>query len=88
VLGREVGPGYHEQGQDENKEDFTVEGLPYRQTRIAFPDDSGAYIGTDRFVFVRSKVRLVYLLPVRPRNVIQMGLFSFCCPPGLLRYLM
>lgn len=60
--------GYEqERGEEqENEADVTVEELPYRQTRIALPDDSVAYFGTDRFVFVRSKVRLVHLLLVRP----------------------
>jgi hypothetical protein len=65
--------GCHEQQQEqeqENEDDFTVKELPYRQTRIALPDDTDAYFGTDRIVFVRSKVSLVYLLLVRPRNVI------------------
>jgi hypothetical protein len=69
----EDGRGCHEQQleqEQENEDDFTVKELPYRQTRIALPDDSDAYFGTDRIVFVRSKVRLVYLLLFGPRNVI------------------
>ncbi|KAH9993564.1 hypothetical protein BJV77DRAFT_350632 [Russula vinacea] len=42
-------------GYDEESEiDFTVEELPYRQTRSTLLDDSDAYFGTDRIVFVRS----------------------------------
>ena len=65
--------GSHEQRQEqaqENEDDFTVKELSYRQRRITLPDDTDVYFGTDRIVFVRSKVRLVYLLLVRPRNVI------------------
>ena len=67
----EGGCGFHgyeqERGEgQENETDVTVEELPYRQTRIALSDDSVAYFGTDRFVFVKSKVRLVHLLLVLP----------------------
>lgn len=64
--------------EEESEVDFTVEELPYRQTRSTLLDDSDAYFGTDRIVFVRSMVRLVYLLAGSdPRNVILTGHLFF-----------
>ena len=54
---RKRGECGHEE-QESEVVDFTVEELPYRQTRSTLLDDSDAYFGTDRIVFVRSMVRV------------------------------
>jgi hypothetical protein len=54
---RKRGECGHEE-QESEVVDFTVEELPYRQTRSTLLDDSDPYFGTDRIVFVRSMVRV------------------------------
>jgi hypothetical protein len=59
----ESGHGCREQepvdeDEDVDEDDVTVKELPY-QTKVTLPDDSDVYFGTDRIVFVRSRVRLV-----------------------------
>jgi hypothetical protein len=53
-----------------------VRWFPCHQKRITLPDDSDAFFGTDRIVFVRSGVRQG--APVRPRDTLpSFALFLF-----------